>query len=367
MKIWELTLALVICGGLVVNPLAAEEESGQGAESMLRAAIFVQNRAGSAFRDKVDVLNDFITARLTERGFSILDKQYVLDKFRESRHQDQETKKLVDTLQDEGPDYNIEEAIKGAAALRLAQMISARFMLVATISSMGHINRSFKGYGVENEVTDYTLRVSLRLLEAAEGGSIYSDVVQAVVRVPRTASLEVDSSDIINTLLYDGAEQIAGNIAGRMEDIRKTRVDALELVNFDVAVSGVDYATIELNGVVIGSAGPVPVDFTYPPGIHMMRVTRDWFTPWERPISIQPGSRIRIELQLSEEGIARYQSIEGFKQQMEAIAAEAYARRQLADGERKRLEESFERIDTSRVERLSIGDQTPRVIVEKED
>ena len=42
------------------------------------------------------------------------------------------------------------------------------------------------------------------------------------------------------------------------------------------------------------------------------------------------------------------------------------AKRLLAEGEKTRLEASYEKFDTSNVERLSVGDHTPRVIVEGE-
>ena len=56
----------------------------------LRAAIFVQNRAGEQFSDKLEYLNDLITAGLTQKGFSIIDRHLVAAMFREEGRRDRE-------------------------------------------------------------------------------------------------------------------------------------------------------------------------------------------------------------------------------------------------------------------------------------
>lgn len=346
MKISKMVLVLTLLTGLVGQSAAVENGGTEPGEAMLQAAIFVQNRAGKAYDDKIDLLNDLIAARLTERGFSVIDKQYVTNKFRESR--DSDAGKTIKALQGKEDIYSVEEAMNNASALRLAQMINADFILVATISSVGHTEKSFKGYGVENQVVDYTLRVSLRVLEAAGGGSVYGDVVQATKRIPRTDNLQISSSDTLNTLLDLGAEKIAGNIESKMTRIRSAKVDSMRYVSFRVSVAGVDVADVELDGAVIGSAGLEPVKFMAAPGIHLMRVTREWFEPWERTVSINQNQRFNIQLNMSNEGIARFKTLEGFKEEMAR-------KRMRAEGEKKMIEESYIRVDTSNVEKLSVG------------
>ena len=41
-------------------------------EGARKVAIFVENRVGSAMNDKVAVLEDFLTSRITEKGFSVI-------------------------------------------------------------------------------------------------------------------------------------------------------------------------------------------------------------------------------------------------------------------------------------------------------
>lgn len=377
MKILKIALSLACffcCLGLSFG-IPAENEEVSAGESMLRSAIFVQNRAGEEFQDKIDVLNDMITAGLSEKGFSIIDKHIVAEKFREARDKDAEAKKTIEALTDGAVDFGVKDALKDASALRLAQMIGADYLIVATINSIGHTTKKFKGkdtiYGVDNQVTDYTLRVSINVLEAGLGGSIYSEIVKASERIPQSENLEIQSSEIIDNLLYATAEKAADDIGGRVEEIRLAKTLSGGAVPFTIVTNGIDSATVELDGTAIGSAGPEPADFAALPGIHMMRITRQWFEPWEKPVNIYANQKLDVTLELSEEGIERFKNLEGFKTEMEIAreqsAADAYAKRLLAEGEKKRLEESYEKIDTSKVERLSVGDHTPRVIVEKEE
>ena len=123
----------------------------------LRAAIFVQNRAGEQFSDKLEYLNDLITAGLTQKGFSIIDRHLVAAMFREEGRRDRELAAAMKAIQDAAAGKeqaaSIEDAIAGASALRLAQMIGADYLVVATISSAGSESRQFKGYGIENTST----------------------------------------------------------------------------------------------------------------------------------------------------------------------------------------------------------------------
>lgn len=342
-------------------------------EQMLRAAIFVRNRAGEDYAAEAAILGDMIASRLTGKGFSVIDKDNVAEKFEKSR---------VDAFTDimdkltGGEADDAGEILKDASVLRMAQMIGADYVIVSTLDSIGHTTKKFQGketaYGVDNEVTDYIMRISLEVLEAARGGSVYGDVVRVSRRIAQSDTLKIETSDIVDSLLDEGSREIAENIAGEVDRIRTARVRPPDAVPFTVSVGGIEGATITLDGAAIGSSGEGPVELAASPGIHIMRVTRQWFIPWEKPVNIHSGQDLNISLKLSDEGIARFQDLEGFKTAM-AIAREKedtseLAEYEIAEGEKKKREESYERWDTSNVEHhLSIGDNTPRVIIEEEE
>ena len=372
-------------GGITVSLLAAALASpslpaaeGQAEEpGLLRAAIFVQNRAGEEFQGKTDTLNDLLTTRLTAKGFSIINKQDVIERFRVSR--DPALKKAAAALEK----GSIEDALKDASATRLAQMMRADYIIIATITSYGHRHSKFSGrgtmYGVDNEATAYTLRVGCKVLEGAQGGTIYGDVVKVSENQPGLENLKTDyTEETLNSLLDRASVEIAQNVGEKIDYIRTVKVKHLPAVPFTVSSNVLEGATLQLDGAVIGSIGIKPRQFLVSPGIHMMKVSRQWFQPWEKPVNIVAEQQLSITLKLSKEGAERYKDIEAFNQEMEAkrakveIAKEqseasAYSKKQIADGEKKKREESYIRVDTSKVENLSVGDKTPHVIVEQEE
>lgn len=366
MKIFKMVVALTIFIGLAALPATAENGQEESGESLLRAAIFVQNRAGDAYEGKIDVLNDLISARLTERGFSVLDKQYVAERFREARDYDAEIKKTIQALTSFEVDFTPDDTFKDVSVLRMAEMIGADYIIVASLTSIGHTEKVFTGegtiHGVDNAVTDYTARITLRVLEAAGGGSVYGDDVRATERIPQTENLHILSSDIINNLLDTAAAEIASRVGGRVEKIRMAKVEKPDVVPFTVIISNVEGATIELDGAAIGTSGAEPQVFYARPGIHNMRVFREWFFPWERAVNIQANQVLTVALELSDAGIARFRDLEGFKTAM-AIAREKGDASEMGDylvseGEKEKRESSYVHIDTSNVERLSVGGDT---------
>lgn len=369
-KIITCSLLSVLC--LFCPILAgAESDDGRGAKPLLRAAIFIQNRAGAELQSQIDVLNDHITTNLTDKGFSIIDKNVVIAKFRESREGDDAVRKNLRTMEEviklNKSEASVEDAVTGASALRIAQMIGADYLVVATINSLGMETRTFKGegtiYGTDNQATIFNLRISLKVLEGNQGGSVYGDTVTATERMIVGQNLTVTTTDILPKLIETGARKIADNIAGKIENIRNIKVKSVPVVEFTVN-SNVDGAIIELDGAAVGST---PGRFTAAPGLHQLRISKEWLSTWERTVNIFQNQVLNVTLELSEEGLRRYTNIEQLKLDMantkqrnemeikereagigiakEQSEAEAYAKKRIADGEKKRREESYERIE----------------------
>ena len=55
--------------------------------------------------------------------------------------------------------------------------------------------------------------------------------------------------------------------------------------------------TVEIDGATVGSS---PGTFKATPGLHQMRVTRQWMQPWQQTVNIQPGATFRVALELSD-------------------------------------------------------------------
>lgn len=333
----------------------------------LRAAIFVQNRAGEQFSDKLEYLNDLITAGLTQKGFSIIDRHLVAAKFREEGRRDRELAAAMKAIQDAAAGKeqaaSIEDAIAGASALRLAQMIGADYLVVATVSSAGSESRQFKGYGIENTSTIHTVRVSLKVLEGNQGGSLYADMVTATKSYMAGPSLTIVTSDLINSLLDEAAQQISLRVADKVQTIRDMKVKSVPVVSVTIA-SDPQGVTVELDGAVLGST---PGTFAVPPGLHQLRLTQQWLNTWERTVNVTPNQSLSIKMELSDAGLARFKTLERFKQEMvqaiqnvelekkereaaidiakEQSEAAAYAKKKVAEGEKTKRENSYTRIE----------------------
>ncbi len=308
---------LLICPGLVLPGFAAE--NAPGAPS-LRAAIFVQNRVGDEFTGKLDLLNDLLTTRLTEKGFSVIDRSVVLARFRDARNLEPSLQRDVRAVEDAAGGSEtaagLENVLAGASALRIAQMIGADYLIVASLSSFGRETRTFQGegtlYGTGNISETFTLRIALKVLEGNSGGTIYGDLVTVAERIAVVERLKIESSEIIHKLLDAGALKAAENIGDKIQKIRDIPVKSASVVEFSV-VSNVDGASVELDGAVVGST---PGRFSAVPGLHQLKLSKQWLTTWDKTVNIFAGQTLNVTLELSAEGMQRYSTLERLKSEL---------------------------------------------------
>jgi hypothetical protein len=349
--------------------------------TLLRAAIFVQNKAASIHDDRVEAFNDMVSTRLTEKGFSIIDHKEVVSKFREAvrtgkateeqdkreakaekKKSDEEQRRYRQRVQEiklmrmmsagkgdmpapidtdaggtvaDEPTPDIGSLLDNTSALRISQMIGADYLIFASITSVGTTTANFNGkntsYGVDMEVATTTLRVALKVNEGNEGGSVYGDPVTVSERIPKTATYSSTSDDTINKLLDVAAQKIADNITDKVERIRTVKVKTTPMVEFTVNCN-LENANVLLDGVAIGST---PGRFMARPGIHNMSLTREWCKPWQNVVNLQAGKVLSVQLELSATGVERYKDLESFKQN---LALEKKEREIKADGEKAKAD-----------------------------
>ena len=373
------SIGRIIIAGVCLAMFVSLARAEVSTNAPLRAAIFVQNRGGEPFKDKVGVLNDMISTRLTERGFSILDKNDIAMRFQETKEPDVSKasdapkasdalsvilkKALVDLIQGKETKTTVESTITDASALRLSQMLGADYLVFATINSVGREQREFKGkgtiYGTDSSVVIHTLRVAIKVLDGGLGGSLYGDLVTVNEKTPGNEFMSGSSDDTLNKLLDLAAIQIAGNIEGKVDRIRAAKAAAPAGVEISIN-SNIEGSSIALDGAVIGE---VPGKFTVAPGLHQMLITKEFCKPWERTVNLFGGQVLNVTLELSDEGLKRFKDVETFKLKLardkqnmdldkkkteanidiarQQSEAEAYATKQIAEGEKKKREESY--------------------------
>lgn len=159
----------VFAGSLVPGPVqsvfAAE---GDASPKNYKTAIFVSNRAGAEYDGQIPVLEDLLTANLSDIGFNIMSRELVIDAARKfdpatasaARPEDDLAAKLADQ----------------SSALRVAQGLGADYVLSASITSLTRKKRNINAYGVQLANYDYTLRLTYKIVDANNGGSLTGGV-----------------------------------------------------------------------------------------------------------------------------------------------------------------------------------------------
>ena len=314
-----------------------------------KIAIIVQNRGSAALNDKVPVLEDLVSSRVAGKGFSVISRDDVtrsLKNYSTGKDPNGELGALDRSLED------------NSSALRLAQNLGADYILVPSIVSLGTEKKNYSGNGINTLNITHKLRVTYKIVEAGQGGAVRGGAFTSEKNIRQTADLQTESSDVINELLDDAADQLASaivqnapslpaevakaamvnfNVACTMTDPRQqpilisalgiTADNHVVLTNQPMAVQAMD-VTVELDGVALGSA---PGSFQGRPGLHKIRLSREGFDVWERTINIYEGQNLRVALQMSNAGYARWADTTAFLATLDA-------NRKLTDAEVKRIE-----------------------------
>jgi len=317
-----------------------------------RAALFVQNRAGAQLEPQLDAFNDLLATRLSDAGFEVVRYQDVLDRFTESRaaEQAQELRQGVEALQAMKSEGTVDGPSKEASAQRIAQLMEADVLVMASLVSLGENTIRTQSYGVPQKVSTTTLRTALRVLNGANGAQVYGDTLPVSDKVFENANLQVDAGDQLNTLLDRGAAELAARVRGSMARIEAA---AAEPVLASVTLRSVpEGAAVEVDGAVVGTA---PGTFQLRPGVHEVRVTKEGYATWEKSVAFADGQTMEIALERSAAGIDRKGDLEAQDIAREQSEADAFATKTVAGGIGESASNSYIRLEGMPNESLTIG------------
>ncbi len=347
--------------GLSLFAMLASSARSQTAAPPRKAAIFVDNRGGTALDDKVAVLEDLLGSRIAGRGFQIIHREQVINALKNYE------KRATDAT----PGSQLDQLLSNnTSALRLAQMMNADYIIHATITSFATEKRVFKGYGAETLNMISNLRVTYKVLEATEGSSLAGDAFTVSRTTRLTEGSATDNADLLNSLLDDATVKIADSLGqktiaaapakpGMVEftvtctmqdiaqmpitvpDVRLTTNKTLVLDKATLEVQPLD-VTVELDGTALGSA---PGSFKAMPGLHKMRLSRDGFKDWEKTVNVTEGQKFRVALQMTEAGYQRWQDNLKFLQGLENNRKLTDAEVERIQGDAQRLRQSGYKVD----------------------
>jgi len=327
------------------------------AQAAPRAALFVQNRAGAELEPQLDVFNDMISTRLTDAGFEVIRSQDVLDRYAESRtaKEGELLRKSVEALQTAKSEGTADEPTQAASALRLAQLLNADYLVFASLVSLGENTKKVQAYGMAQEVATQNLRVALRVLEGGDGTQLYGDIIKVSDKIAQTPNMTIEAGDQLNSLLDQGAVELAGRVSGSIQEIEAATPAPVDLAKLTVNAS-TDGASVEVDGVAVGST---PGAFQVRPGVHRMRVTKEGYATWEKSVNVVDGQILNIAMEMSGSGIDRKGELEAQSRiddiAREQSAADAQATTTLAGGEAQQASNSYIRLE-GMPDSLSVGD-----------
>lgn len=348
---------VVSVSGSVVAELAPKPVSATP-----KVAIFVKNQSTKrVLDDEIDPMRDVISAELAGHDMIVLDPSEIAAGFHRYKvTTDEERAGLIDGL------------FTGGSAVRVAQMIGADYLVMISLISADVRSRSVSGQNVNT----YQTMMSVKVLESGQGHSVDGGTFKEKYPA-HTGSGTADDAVYFHDLIYSSAEKIGTSLAASSSRWRRPGPADNSLVSFSVRttidklIDGLENGvrapnelldemrrivggvTVELDGAALGSA---PGTFKATPGLHQLRVTRQWMEPWQKTVNIQEGTSFDIGLELSNAGLAKFQSLEGFR----ANTALTYAQAAYTKG----IKINF---DTANWRDVAVGNKGNEINLEKNE
>ncbi len=335
--------------------VAAAAESS--ADNRRMTAIFSANHADKTLNDKLPSLEDYISSRITEKGFSVISREVATV--------------AVSALLKDSKQTEIDKILdNNASVLRLAQMLGANYILMVSISSYGTDKETTEAYGVKTVSVAHNLRVTYKILDGGQGGTLAGDTFKVSSIKKFTENKRSESTGIVDDLLDQASVKIAESAGTK---VIKTVIVSSKLAEFSIACGMQDLAQLptsiadirltENNTVVIGKEripvlalnvmveldgagiGSTPATFKVPPGLHKLRLRRDGFNDFEGTISVYQGQRFNVGLQMTDAGYQRWKDNTAFLNSIEIGKKLTDAEAEKIKGEARRLQQSGYKVD----------------------
>lgn len=294
-------------------------------------AIFVKNQTKTpGMDDQIDGIRDRLAAEVSGLDFIIMDSNEIGAAFNRYKITTAEERAGL-----------IAGLFTGGSVTRVAQMLGTDYILTASVIGASQMSR----VAGDRPVTIYTLRMATKVLDATTGGSVYGRNWTNKRPTPQNGDDAMGHyDDLIDMWVQETAADLAAarprwreptayagtlvpfTVTTTLDDIFKpleTTVDASKPVKDELRVvaGGI---TVELDGAAVGSSGGT---FQARPGLHQLRVSRQWMVPWTGTVNIQSGAVFNVALELSDEGFRHYRNKEVLRAELALAYAEAAFRR----------------------------------------
>lgn len=328
---------LLLVFGLSGAAFAQElTEQAEEAKKPHNAAVFVLNRAGPRFEQRIPGYEDRIIAAVAGHGLNVISRE--------------------DALNSVTPSEIDEAFLQQTTAIRLAQNLGADYLLIVSLVSFDQDERVFDGYGITTKNVICTLESAYRLVTLVKGASVVGDTVVVSETVRQTIDSTESGNAVIGKLLSRSATELGNRInqaAGRgLASAEKKPGQVLVTIeatmqdwNVPDVIKGEDGhyritentyqlevfgANIEVNGLTIGTtSAEEPIEV--PAGLNRLRISRPGYEPVERMVNFVAGQRLSIPMSMDEKGMKRMKEMTALLHSLKKDAS-------LTDAEISRIE-----------------------------
>lgn len=307
-----------------VEPVAVEE-------TIPSVAVFVRNQTRLAdLNEEIDAIRSTLAAELSMYDLAVIDSADLMDRFRQNRLPgDPDLREMVSGLS------------PGGTTVRMAELVDADFVVLLSITSADVRQNVQTGVALDT----FTMRFAVRVLDGVTGRSVYGETFER--RHPRRGGATGDTGiyfrDVISRAMPDVAKSVADSRSSWPAVERPVALASFTVrTNLDHFVNGLEHGvrgpvdlldevrrlvggtTVLLNGVAIGST---PGTFQAAPGLHILRIEREWMATYEVTVHVRDGLELNVALELSDAGLQRFSSLEGVRAALAVQYAEAAWRR----------------------------------------
>jgi len=188
-----------------------------------KIAIFVKNQTKVAgMDDMVDGVRDRISAELAGAGLIVMDQAEIASGFNRFK---------VTTAEERAG--LIDGVFTGGSTVRVAQMLGADYVMVASIISADRAALMVGG----KQMMSFTLRMTVKVSEAAQGSSVYGDNWTRKYPVTAENAAGTDASVYYNDLLDAWASETGAKMAEKSKTWRRVEAAPIQMVSFTVSTT----------------------------------------------------------------------------------------------------------------------------------
>lgn len=242
------------------------------------AVLIVQNHASDEYQKPLSNLGDAISAELSQELFNLIDPNDVIGE-----------------QQNRGP---WGENMPLSSAIRLAENLEVQVLITAAVGETSIIS-----YGSPAIANAVKMRLTLSAKRIPKGANVASVTVTEVSRkfTPSMLSQNADSIyyDLVENLVAKASKEFLAKCEKvAWKDMKIKLIEVAFGCNFpgaDVSIDGVSYGTA-------GTIGEAPLKVKVSDGLHNIKISYPYTTPFEVRAKLQEGTTFMVVLRENEEG-----------------------------------------------------------------